>query len=213
MDPVVTLAGVTDFYGLTDLPPSPVDIKGVTRATLPFLMASLGFTEGAEIGVWRGEFSQSFCQANSALHLTGVDAWTPYPDYTSYRRPDKFHTAEADARQRLASFNCTLLKGFSLDVARTIPDASLDFVYIDANHTFDACIQDLIVWSAKVKPGGIVSGHDYFAPKRTWGFRVIEAVNAYTLAHDIDPWFLLGRRKRRLGEAGEKERSWLWVKT
>jgi len=140
-----------------------------------------------------------------------VDAWTPYPEYSSYRQPSKFREAEADAKDRLKKYGCTLIKDFSLAAAKRIPKSSLDFVYIDANHSFDEVMQDIIHWAPKVRSGGIVAGHDYSPDARKWGFRVIEAVNAYTAAHDIDPWFLLGRRKRRQGEVGERWRSWFWV--
>ena len=40
-------------------------------------------------------------------------------------------------------------------------DASLDFVFIDAEHTYDAVKQDIAAWEPKIKPGGWVMGHDY----------------------------------------------------
>lgn len=209
---MTTVDQVRAYFALNGTPPPPVEIRDVTRAELPKLYAKLGFHRGAEIGVWRGEYSEQFCQANPALHLTCVDAWTPYPDYRSYRRPSKFIEAETDARQRLAKYGCSILRGFSLDVAKTIPNESLDFVYIDANHSFDAVMQDIIYWAPKVRVGGIVSGHDYTHYHRKWGFRVVEAVHAYTAAYDINPWFILGRAKRRQGERGERERSWFWVR-
>jgi hypothetical protein len=40
-------------------------------------------------------------------------------------------------------------------------DNSLDFVYLDGNHTYDFVKQDLNAWYNKVKVGGILAGHDY----------------------------------------------------
>jgi hypothetical protein len=40
-------------------------------------------------------------------------------------------------------------------------DNSLDFVYIDANHTYEGVKEDIKYWYPKVKPGGLLLGHDY----------------------------------------------------
>ena len=87
-----------------------------------------------------------------------------------------------------------------MDAARTLPDESLDFVYIDANHDFDHCMEDLIAWSRKVRSGGIVAGHDYDRPHRKG---VVPAVDAYTKAHRIQEWFLTDQKR---------EASYMWVK-
>jgi predicted O-methyltransferase YrrM len=41
-------------------------------------------------------------------------------------------------------------------------DGSLDMVYIDACHRYDDVLSDLERWWPKVKPGGILAGHDVF---------------------------------------------------
>ncbi|SDD85095.1 Methyltransferase domain-containing protein [Sphingomonas sp. YR710] len=50
----------------------------------------------------------------------------------------------------------------SRDAAALIDNDSLDFVYIDANHSFSSTSEDLDLWFPKLKIGGIFSGHDYF---------------------------------------------------
>ncbi|KKL73400.1 hypothetical protein LCGC14_2075280 [marine sediment metagenome] len=57
-----------------------------------------------------------------------------------------------------------------------IPDSSLDWVYIDGDHTYEGCKNDLSVWPAKVRAGGVVAGHDY-SPER-------EALQGVTAAVD-----------------------------
>lgn len=191
--------------------PCPVEIKGQTRESLPRLFAHLGFTTGAEIGVWQGRFSESLCRANPDLHLTCVDSWMPYAGYRDHVRQDLMQDAYEQARARLATYATTFLTAFSYDAAKRVRDGSLDFVYIDANHGFEAVVADLAAWAPKVRPGGIISGHDYFHAPRSHGIRVVEAVNGYTAAHDIAPWFVLGRKKVKPGEVTERERSYLWV--
>jgi predicted O-methyltransferase YrrM len=54
------------------------------------------------------------------------------------------------------------LQGYSLEVAKTFSDESLDFVFIDATHTYEAVKDDIKTWLPKVKKGGIIAGHDYY---------------------------------------------------
>ena len=51
--------------------------------------------------------------------------------------------------------------GKSEDLAPFIPDGIADLVFIDADHTYEAVKQDIMLWKPKLKPGGLLSGHDY----------------------------------------------------
>lgn len=53
------------------------------------------------------------------------------------------------------------LQGRSDAIAERFDDASLDLVFIDADHAEEAVLVDLAAWVPKVRPGGIVAGHDY----------------------------------------------------
>ena len=49
----------------------------------------------------------------------------------------------------------------SWDVAVYYEDASLDFVFLDGDHSYDGLKKDIIAWLPKVKKGGIICGHDF----------------------------------------------------
>ena len=83
-----------------------------------------------------------------------------------------------------------------------VPDGSLDFVYIDANHEQTFVTQDLRAWHPKVRAGGIMSGHDYIVKPGRPYIQVKPAVNAYAAAHGIAPWVVI---------AAERTPSWMWV--
>lgn len=68
-----------------------------------------------------------------------------------------------------------VIQGDSTDSSSLFDSASLDFVYIDANHQYDKVNSDIEAWKTKIKPGGIISGHDY--DKSHWG--VTKAVNEH----------------------------------
>ena len=161
------------------------------RGLFPVLCERLGFTEGAEIGVRKGKLSRAFCRANPDLHMLCVDPWMPYNAsnvdfYNRYTQGKQDRIYEA-CKKVLEPFNATMIRKPSLEAVHDFPDASLDFVYIDGNHTFDHVMRDIIEWSYKVKDGGLIMCHDYHPG--TWA-GVREAIDAYTRAHHIDPWYV-----------------------
>lgn len=171
----------------------PVRIKGFTRERLAMLMGELGFTTGAEVGVAEGIFSKTLCLHIPNLKLYCVDPWakyfrgeTPLKDLAEQER------CLTLAHEKLDPYGAIFIRQPSVEGAKEIPDHSLDFVYIDGDHAFDYVMQDLIVWSRKVKPGGIVALHDYY---RFRGSGVVNAVDAYTTAHQIGEWFLDDQRE------------------
>lgn len=210
---MTTLEYLTARWGLTSLEgPYPIQIKNAVRTDLGPMFADLGFTKGAEIGVWKGLFSEVLLRANPKLHMLCVDPWTAYKDYLDHTRQDLMAEAYESAVHRLSRYHATIVRKFSGEAVKDVPDGSLDFVYIDGNHSFLDCAQDLTWWSKKVRSGGIVSGHDYYPFPPKMNMHVIEAVHGFTEANYIAPWFVLGRRKVVRGERWEKERSFLWVK-
>jgi hypothetical protein len=182
--------------------PAPVSLLKFKRKNLAKLFRALGYKRGAEIGVESGRFSWQICTQNPGVELLCVDAWVKYRGYERTIPQAKFDEKRQEAEKRLAPFNTTLVREFSMDAVRSVPLGSLDFVYIDGNHHFDYVMQDIIEWSKRVRKGGIVSGHDYYTSRNV---EVIPAVQAYTQAHGINEWFLTG-------EVG-KSLSWFWVKT
>lgn len=183
---------------------APAVTKAAGRGDLCRLFAELGYRRGAEIGVWAGEFSELLCRTIPGLELTCVDPWKAYKTYNERKNNQaRLDGAYREAIARLAPFDCTLLRMTSLDAAARIPDRSLDFVYVDSNHQEPFISQDLAAWMPKVRSGGILSGHDYHAkPKRPHLQEVKPAVDAFTAAHRIEPWYVL---------AADKAPSYFWV--
>lgn len=167
---------------------SPITLRRFRRSReFIALLNDMGLTQGAEIGVKRGHFTQVLATGITGVRLLAVDPFCDYGDDEIRRSSQVFAQYEAEARARVADQDVTFVKARSLDAVRTIPDGSLDFVHIDGNHTFDYAMRDLIEWSRRVRPGGIVSVHDYLHWDRGG---VVAAVQAYTQAHGIEPWFV-----------------------
>ena len=155
------------------------------RTRLGELFADAGYTEGAEVGVRKGKFSRVLCEANPELHLFCVDPWMPYGGrkYTQERQDGLL----AECKKLLAPYNVTIIRKTSMEGVKDIKEKSLDFVYIDGNHLFDFVMEDIIHWSRRVRSGGIVACHDFHFGSNV---EVVEAVNAYTRANHIDPWYV-----------------------
>jgi len=54
-----------------------------------------------------------------------------------------------------------IIKGDSVEVSSRYEDESLDFVFIDGDHSYDGVTRDIKAYWPKVRIGGIISGHDY----------------------------------------------------
>lgn len=192
----------------------PVVIPNVGRDDLARLFAELGFKKGAEIGVERGRYTEVLCRENPQATIWGVDPWKAYRGYRDHVSQEKLDGFYGSAQRRLAPYgNYRFVRNFSMDVVKHFKNGSLDFVYIDGNHTLPFIINDLIEWSKKVRVGGIVSGHDYRASKRVvTQNHVVYAVHCFTQSYRIRPWFLLGRKEKVPGEVRDGNRSWMWVR-
>ena len=165
-----------------------------TRDDLAVLFAELGYVKGAEIGVQRGAYSIKLVNANPDLHLLLVDSWAPFTHHNQEWQDQQL----ARARTRLEGKNVTFIRKTSMEAVKDVEDKSLDFVYIDAMHDFDNCMLDIIYWAPKVRRDGIVAGHDYF---RAYTCGVVQAVDAYTRAHNISMYYLTPQ---------DASHTWFW---
>lgn len=175
----------------------PTLLPAVGRRDLAALSRQMGWTHGAEIGVWKGEFSAALLEGNPQLHLLCVDPWQTYADWQDGKNGEqrKIDKAHQSALARLAGLHCTVVRKFSAEAAEDVPDGSLDFIYVDANHGYDAVINDLTAWSPKVKRGGGIFGHDYRVFRHKPAIEVVPAVQAFTKAQGIAPWFVLAAER------------------
>ena len=189
----------------------PIEIPDYGRNNLAELFAELKFNTGVEIGVESGLYSEILCKANPNLHLNCVDAWTPYKGYRDYVKTSTIHGFYEVAKERLSKYNTTMIRKFSMDAVKDFADRSLDFVYIDGNHTIEYVINDIAEWSKKVKIGGIIAGHDYHNYLKRRQIHVVDAVHAYTHAWQIYPWFVTGTREKIDGKVRDTVRSFFWI--
>lgn len=131
---------------------------------------------GAEIGVLNANTSMRILQARPLLTLIMIDPWTVPAPGSSYDMAQDCNSQKSqeahDAAYRLtlervkfAGKRARIFKAYSADIAEKTVDKSLDFVFIDGDHSYEGCLSDIRLWLPKIKPGGFISGHDYDHPK------------------------------------------------
>ena len=184
--------------------PSPIEVCRSRENALPMIIKHLGFTKGAEVGVAEGLYSYKLCKRCPKMELYSIDSWDNYETYGDYIGI-QLSAKYAEAKKRLAPFkNNHIIRAFSMDAVKQFEDESLDFVYIDANHSYKNVKEDLREWSKKVKSGGIIAGHDYMdcsshmiwklGRKRAYVcdvYAVKNAVNDWVKEQNISPLFVL----------------------
>ncbi len=173
-----------------------------SRDDLARLFAALGFTSGAEIGVWTGDYSKRLCERIQGLRLRCVDPWESYAKYDDKKNDAaRLEAAYQKACATLAPFGCDIVRQHSLTAARGVPNGSLDFVYLDGNHGRAFVEADLRAWVPKVRRAGIVAGHDYVTTTRKPWLQVKPAVDAFVQANGIPRLYVL---------AADKSPSFFW---
>jgi hypothetical protein len=119
----------------------------------------------AEIGVAQGSFSAEILKHNPAkLYL--IDCWQQqsqeaYPADSANAPQNEMEANYRNVMQYLAPKpNVVVKRAFSFDAAQEFPDKFFEFIFIDAVHTLPMCLADLVAWWPKIKPGGVLTGHD-----------------------------------------------------
>lgn len=124
----------------------------------------------AEIGVHRGEFSKIFLNNWKGREMFLVDPWYSIPGYEQQEAcladcdGDRNKDLEYCKKLLLQHKDRTIFMRVTSERAAKMAmmkDNSLDFVYIDGDHRMDMVWLDLHKWWKKLKPGGILAGHDF----------------------------------------------------
>jgi predicted O-methyltransferase YrrM len=134
-----------------------------------FISEKKDFNTFVEVGVWKGHsitYLASLLEKRD-VNLYAVDLWDEtykdVSDSTAYEHKDLlFEVYKENVRRANLKNKITNIKSLSWDAADNFEDSSVDFVFIDADHSYDSVIKDINAWLPKVKKGGIISGHDYF---------------------------------------------------
>lgn len=125
-----------------------------------------GWRHGAEIGVQRGWTTFHLLDHCPGLHMTMVDQWAYVPDtgedgWADYAHMDPEYCARR-VKERAAGYGerARIIHLPSTVAAKQVDDESLDFVFLDDDHTERGCLESIEAWLPKVKHFGWLIGHD-----------------------------------------------------
>ena len=125
---------------------------------------------GAEIGVDTGKTCKVLFEKIPGIFLYLVDRWIETPKGDSYfqgsrklaHEPQKYFDKAYNGVKAIAKpYKHKILKMDSVEAAQHVKDDSLDFVFIDGDHSYVGTKRDIKAWLPKVKEGGWICGHDY----------------------------------------------------
>lgn len=113
-----------------------------------------------EIGSYRGVSSSLLAEFCHKLYC--IDPWIPYSNDIDGVSHSMIADAEKEFDERSANFtNIIKIKKSSLDACATFENHYFDMIYIDGSHSYQDVKNDITHWKEKIKPGGLISGHDY----------------------------------------------------
>lgn len=118
---------------------------------------------GCEIGVCYGWNLVYMLENISVSKIYAIDPYVPYLDGPAgYVNTETLQYMKSHFKKNTESFSSIeFLEMKSDDAHRLIEDHSLDFIFIDGDHSYDQVLKDLKNYFPKVKKGGIFAGHDF----------------------------------------------------
>ena len=164
--------------------------------------------KGVEVGIFAGETSREFLR-HPNIYLYMVDNYRSKEHQPeAYKKCGDYHATTLGRHEQdelmssalkvtdFANDRRVLMVVDSVMAAQTFDDQSLDFVFIDADHSYEGIHADIEAWRSKIASGGVLGGHDYDLPTHPlFGVKraVDEAVERYGWKLDLGEnycWFV-----------------------
>lgn len=156
---------------------------------------------GAELGVRSGENYYYLLAHCPDLELLGVDLFEIQPEgageghrWKTFENPEPDGSFSYDFEsyykfilelQEEFGNRAKFIRNWTTEAVKQVPDNSLDFVFLDADHAYKSVVRDINDWKPKIKKGGYIMGHDWYqgpvkkAVKEVLGFVEIHPDNVW----------------------------------
>jgi len=124
-----------------------------------------------EVGAWFGKSTNYLAtkirESEKNINFVSVDTWKGTDDEALHQNivnsfnGDIFYEFIDNVvlSNNYNQFN--VIKDTSKNASNNFGNSSIDFIMIDAGHSYESLMEDLNVWYKKVKPGGYITGDDY----------------------------------------------------
>jgi hypothetical protein len=134
---------------------------------------------GVEVGTFEGYNATSVLKYCSLDKLYCIDPYRPYHDEVGGLgnfSPETWDAIYAKVKERVRG-KAEVIRKPSLEAVNDFTDFSLDFVYLDGDHSGANVLKEIVAWLPKVKVGGLLGGHDCFKPG------VLQAVTEWNISN------------------------------
>ena len=132
------------------------------------ILEKLKWKRGVEVGVQKGIFAKKILSTwQSCLEYKLIDLWGREAGYQEPgQRTEQIHNQfYNEAKSRMTPWTARNVTEFfpmrSTEAAKFLKDRHFEWVYIDARHDYCAVQEDIQYYWPKVRPGGILAGHDF----------------------------------------------------
>ena len=133
-----------------------------------------------EVGSWKGKstayMAVEIANSGKDIEFYCIDTWEGSVEHKGMEELPKLYDIFLENMKPVEEYYFPL-KIPSLNACKKFKDESLDFVFLDASHEYEDLKEDIKVWISKIKPGGILAGHDYYNEGTDWFPGVKQAVN------------------------------------
>ncbi len=145
---------------------------------------------GVEIGVQKGIYSETLRNSWEGEELYLVDMWKYNPNYK-----DIANVSDEEQKELYLSVinkfmdipGVQIVRKNSIEASKQFPDEFFDWIYLDADHSYNGCSNDLEAWYPKLKKGGVFAGHDYLNGEFIGGsFGVKSAVDNFIKNKEVN---------------------------
>lgn len=127
---------------------------------------------GVEVGVYRGATALQVLQKRPYVTHIMVDPWNAATFGSRYDRApgqmqhgsqEHFDQVYEELMRKLQTYKgrAQVMRMRSVEAATQVEPHSLDYVFIDGEHSYEAVREDIVAWFPKIKHGGWIGGHDY----------------------------------------------------
>ena len=127
-----------------------------------------------EVGSWKGKSSAfmatEIIRSQKQIKFDCVDTWEGSPEHQAGGQFEDAHVINNTLFDEFVKnmlpvhMHYRAIKLMSTQAASQYEDQSLDFVFLDGDHSYASVKEDILAWLPKVKSGGFLGGHDYGPP-------------------------------------------------
>ncbi|GEM_PF-343203 len=145
-----------------------------------------------EIGVWRGKFSKQILDIVNPLHLALIDPWQHFGDadqsdaFSGRTKEIQFEEIYQDVckdfADQITNGQVSIMRELSNTAIAQFEDGTIDFAYVDGDHSYDGVRADLENLFPKLRHDGIIAFDDYHR-FGWWGDGVLRAIHEFIGQH------------------------------